>query len=79
MGTFRNDLFGVVGEKSHQLLAVLAQGVGPHQAAFAEKIFFFFDTSQLIPRSWGVVVPSVSWPAMTKPFSARSTCIASVP
>ena len=32
-----------------------------------------------MPRSCGVTVPSVSWPTITKPFSARSTCIDSVP
>ena len=32
-----------------------------------------------MPRSCGVTVPSVSWPMIGKPFSARSTCIASVP
>ena len=43
------------------------------------KSFFFLDTIQPIPRSWGVTVPSVSCPTITYPFSARSTCIASVP
>ncbi len=32
-----------------------------------------------MPRSCGVTVPSVSCPMIGKPFSARSTCIASVP
>ena len=32
-----------------------------------------------IPRSSGVTVPSVSCPTITYPFSARRTCIASVP
>ena len=36
-------------------------------------------TIQPIPRSSGVTVPSVSWPTITKPFSARSTCMLSVP
>ena len=40
---------------------------------------FVFETIQSIPRSWGVTVPSVSWPTIAYPFSARSTCIASVP
>ena len=38
-----------------------------------------FRTIQPIPRSSGVTVPSVSWPTITNPFSARRTCIASVP
>jgi hypothetical protein len=25
---------------------------------------FFVDTAQAMPRSWGVTVPSVSWPMM---------------
>ena len=36
-------------------------------------------TIQSMPRSSGVTVPSVSWPAMMKPFSALSTCMVSVP
>lgn len=28
------------------------------------KSTFFFDTTQFIPRSCGVMVPSVSWPMM---------------
>ena len=37
------------------------------------------DIIRSIPRSTGVNVPSMSWPTMMKPFSARSTCIACVP
>ena len=40
---------------------------------------FFFETIQPILRSNGVTVPSVSWPTTMNPFSARRTCIASVP
>jgi hypothetical protein len=43
------------------------------------KSGFFFETIQSMPRSCGVTVPSVSWPTMMKPFSARSTCMVSVP
>ena len=40
---------------------------------------FFFDRIHSIPRSAGVTEPSVSWPTTMKPFSARRTCIVSVP
>ena len=44
-----------------------------------DEIGFDLATSRASPTSSGVTVPSVSWPTMMKPFSARSTCIASVP
>ena len=40
---------------------------------------FCFETTQDMPASCGVTVPSVSWPTMMKPFSARRTCMVSVP
>ncbi|SKZ95616.1 Uncharacterised protein [Mycobacteroides abscessus subsp. abscessus] len=46
---------------------------------FPMKSDFFFDTTQLMPRSCGVTVPSVSWPMIGYPFSARNTCMVSVP
>ena len=53
--------------------------------AFAAIEFALFTTglavpiAQPSPASSGVTVPSVSCPTMMYPFSARSTCIASVP
>ena len=40
---------------------------------------FFVDTRPPIPEVLGRRVPSVSWPMIGYPFSARRTCIASVP
>ena len=71
---------GVIGEQPDELLAVLAQGVAPHERTLAEEVALRrCSRSTTMPRSSGVCVPSVSWPTITKPFSARSTCIASVP
>ena len=44
-------------------------------------VTFTYETceAQDMPASNGVVSPSVSWPTMMYPFSALSTCIASVP
>ena len=39
----------------------------------------FLAMIQSMPRSTGVMEPSVSCPTMMKPISARSTCIVSVP
>ena len=58
------------GQKADELLATRpAYRAG--KRALADEVRFSFPIAQPRPRSSGVTVPSVSWPTMMKPFSAR--------
>src|SRR6185312_15535804 len=75
---FGQYFVGIFGEEPDELLATLACGVRPGERTTTDEVLALGD-DHCIPRSIGVTEPSVSWPMMMKPFSARSTCIASVP
>ncbi len=65
--------------EADEVAPVLALRVGAGQRAPADVVGLLARQRPARPRSAGVTVPSVSCPTMGNAFSARRTCIVSVP